>query len=78
MKIKQVLQDYAMMLGGFLLFVAIVLGLNQIPVYFGINDPLLRGCFTYGMFWVILILSVPFLHDEKRIKLLNCADGEKK
>ena len=73
MKIKQVLQDYAMMLGGFLLFVALVLGLNQIPVYFGINDPLLIGCFTYGMFWVILILSVPFLHDENHTKQL-CAE----
>ena len=76
MKIKQVLQEYAMMFGGFLLFVVVVFGLNQISVYFGVNDPLLRGGFTYGMFWVILILSVPFLHDEGHIKPTKCAEED--
>ena len=52
------------LVGCFFLVCGIILGLYQIPVYFGINDEFLRAGFVFFAPFVIMFVLWPFLREE--------------
>ena len=63
------------LVGCFFLVCGIILGLYQIPVYFGINDEFLRAGFVFFMPFVIMFVLWPFLREEDEKTQTHTKEG---